>query len=300
MFKLRFEKIINWLLPTFCALCRKNTANKALCQSCLNDLPWQDHACALCGSALSSTEICGQCIQNPPPYDSTICLFHYQAPIDSMILSLKFADNLRYAKLLGNLMAEKIASRYREHDIPIQLEDTGFVFSSSNTKPGGFLRGKSLVSHLNSTGYTTRHPNTSRTFLRDNALTEASVLKGEWYKPEWIIPVPLHAERLRERGYNQALEIARPIAKKLQIPLQTRYCTRILPTLAQASMTAEERRRNMKNAFAVEELFQARHVAIVDDVLTTGSTVSEFARMLKKSGVARVDVWCCARTVLRF
>jgi hypothetical protein len=65
--------------------------------------------------------------------------------------------------------------------IPIQLEDAGFVSSSSNTKPGGFLRGKSLVSPLNSTGYTTRHPNTSRTFLRDNALTENSVLKGEWY-----------------------------------------------------------------------------------------------------------------------
>jgi NAD+ diphosphatase len=70
---------------------------------------------------------------------------------------------------------------YKAPDIPIQLEETGFVSSSSNTKPGGFLRGKSLFSPLNSTGYNTRHPNKSRTFLRDNALTETSVLKGERY-----------------------------------------------------------------------------------------------------------------------
>jgi SAM-dependent methyltransferase len=66
--------------------------------------------------------------------------------------------------------------------IPIQLEDAGFLSSSSNTKPGGFLRGKSLFSPLNSRGYTAHHSNTSRTFLRDNALTETSVLKGERYK----------------------------------------------------------------------------------------------------------------------
>ncbi len=118
-------------------------------------------------------------------------------------------------------------------------------------------------------------------------------------KPDWIIPVPLHKDRLKERGYNQALEIARPIAKKMYIPLQTTCCTRILPTLAQASTTAEIRRKNMQHAFVVNPLFQAEYVAIVDDVLTTGSTVGELARVLKKSGVKRVDVWSCARTVLR-
>jgi hypothetical protein len=73
------------------------------------------------------------------------------------------------------------ASNWVLRSIPIQLEDTGFVSSSSNTKPGGFLRGKRLVSPLDSTGYTACHSNTSRTFLRDNALTETSVLKGERY-----------------------------------------------------------------------------------------------------------------------
>jgi len=235
MFKLGLKKIYYWLLPAFCALCHTTTENTALCKACLHELPWQQSACVRCARSLSSTGTCGQCIQNPPPYHNTICLFHYQTPIDRLILSLKFAEKLSNAKLLGDLMAEKIADHYRGQA-----------------------------------------------------------------KPEFVIPVPLHVERLRERGYNQALEIARPIAKKLQIPLETNACTRILSTLPQASTTAEERRKNMKNAFAVEALFRARHVAIVDDVLTTGSTVTELARRLKKAGVERIDVWCCARTELHF
>lgn len=117
-------------------------------------------------------------------------------------------------------------------------------------------------------------------------------------KPELIIPMPLHPQRLRERGYNQALEIARPLAKKLRIPLALKDCQRVIATAPQASMPAEERRKNVKQAFQVSPDLKARHVAIVDDVVTTGSTVAELARALREVGVKRVDVWCCARTAL--
>lgn len=117
--------------------------------------------------------------------------------------------------------------------------------------------------------------------------------------PEVILPVPLHPQRLRERGYNQALEIARPLAKKLRVRLDTQSSRRVLFTSPQLSIPAAARKHNMKNAFMIEAPFTAEHVAIVDDVMTTGSTVNEFARVLQEAGVRRIDVWCCARTVLR-
>ena len=93
--------------------------------------------------------------------------------------------------------------------------------------------------------------------------------------PELIIPVPLHPQRLLERGYNQALEIARPLHKKLHIPLGINQCTRQVATKPQAAIPANERSRNLKQAFTASAAIEATHVAIVDDVVTTGSTVGE-------------------------
>ncbi len=114
--------------------------------------------------------------------------------------------------------------------------------------------------------------------------------------PELIIPVPLHPSRYRERGYNQALEIARPIARRLQIPLDYSSCIRSLATQPQTQLSNEERLRNVKKAFAVARPIRAKHVAILDDVVTTGATVNELAKVLRKAGVRRIDIWACART----
>jgi ComF family protein len=130
-------------------------------------------------------------------------------------------------------------------------------------------------------------------------------LFGEWMadflkdkpKPQMIIPVPLHPQRIRERGYNQSLEIARPIAKNLRIPIELWACRRVRPTKAQAELPETERKSNVKNAFIVETSFQANHVAILDDVVTTGNTVSELARLLKKQSIKRVDIWCIAKAI---
>lgn len=120
-----------------------------------------------------------------------------------------------------------------------------------------------------------------------------------WYRqqslPEAIIPMPLHPARLKIRGYNQALEIAKPIAKALKIPLDTAQCQRIKNTAAQATLHAKQRERNIKNAFKIANTLQYQHVAVVDDVITTGYTITEFCRSLKSAGVKTIDVWCCAR-----
>ncbi len=114
--------------------------------------------------------------------------------------------------------------------------------------------------------------------------------------PELLIPVPLHPSRLRERGYNQSLELARPLSRQFGIPLQYNLCTRIRATPHQLSLKKQDRARNVKGGFRVSGKLNARHVALIDDVITTGATVSELARLLKKNGVERVDVWAVART----
>lgn len=115
--------------------------------------------------------------------------------------------------------------------------------------------------------------------------------------PEVIIPVPLHRSRLRERGYNQALEIARPIASQLAIRINYRSTVRLRATSAQSDLPAKERHGNVKGAFGVVNPINARHVAIVDDVMTTGHTVQEFAAVLRRSGVEVIDTWVVARAV---
>ncbi|MDD1611111.1 MAG: ComF family protein, partial [Methylococcaceae bacterium] len=113
--------------------------------------------------------------------------------------------------------------------------------------------------------------------------------------PDCIMPVPLHKARYRERGFNQSIEIARAAGKALQIPVDVYSCIRHRDTPHQTQLTAKQRRSNMKNAFSIIKPITARHIAIVDDVMTTGSTVHELAVVLKKAGAARVDVWICAR-----
>jgi len=116
--------------------------------------------------------------------------------------------------------------------------------------------------------------------------------------PPLIVPVPLHRQRLRERGYNQALEIARPLARSLGLRLDPGCCIRTRPTSPQAGLGGRARRRNIAGAFTVVRVPQAAHVAIVDDVMTTGGTVAEMAAALTGSGIGRVDVWVCARASL--
>ncbi|MGN6313538.1 MAG: ComF family protein [Rhodanobacteraceae bacterium] len=122
----------------------------------------------------------------------------------------------------------------------------------------------------------------------------ASQTPGE--RPQAIVPVPLHRSRLRSRGYNQALEIARPLAKALRIPLLHGGLRRTRATDAQTELSAPQRRRNVRGAFAAHlDGDVPQHVAVLDDVFTTGATLAECTRVLKRAGVARVDVWALAR-----
>jgi ComF family protein len=117
-------------------------------------------------------------------------------------------------------------------------------------------------------------------------------------KPDVIIPVPLHSSRLRSRGFNQSWEIARQLSRITGIKASHKSCQRVKKTPLQTGLKASERRRNLKQAFAITENVKDLHVCIVDDVMTTGSTLEAIAVALKAAGAARVSGLVVARAVL--
>jgi ComF family protein len=223
-----------WLFPYVCIICNlRSDTNRDLCSFCKNELPWILNPCEQCGTQLTGVSLqkCGSCLKSPLPFDQTIALFHYENPIVSLITKLKFHNNLVYARVLGQLLLERIIKHYLEQRLP-----------------------------------------------------------------DCIIPIPLHSHRLKERGYNQSLELARPISKKLGVSIEYKSCQRVIATQPQTSLTAEQRKKNIHNAFQIATEFNTNHVAVIDDVITTSSTMTEFCNTLKKHNIAKIDVWCIAKT----
>lgn len=222
------------LLPPVCCLCGDpGSAGANLCDGCHGDLPWNTHACAICAmplpSGATSASRCAHCLRRPPPFDAAFAALCYASPVDFLVTGLKYRARLDYARVLGELLADRLAA------------------------------------------------------------------EPERIQPDRLIPVPLHSARLRERGFNQAVELTRPITRRLGLPLDYTSCRRARATQRQTDLTAGERRRNVRNAFAVIRPLSGARVAIIDDVVTTGHTISELARALKRGGAAHVQVWACAR-----
>ncbi len=230
--------LVQWVYPPRCLLCGHTGQKQGheavdLCGHCQQRLPFNETACLSCALPLprgiGPEAICGQCQNKPPAFDASFSLFCYEQPVVWLVQQLKFNDRLAHARLLGNMLAQRV---------------------------------------------------------------EACV-----DRPQCIIPVPLFNKRLRQRGFNQSVELAKPVAKKTGLPLELSLAIRTRPTESQTGLDAKQRRKNIKGAFKTIRHVPYRHVAIIDDVVTTGSTVNELARVLKKSGVNRVDVWSIARVV---
>jgi len=132
---------------------------------------------------------------------------------------------------------------------------------------------------------------------RDLGITMASQLEPMVTAlPDSLIPVPLHRSKLRQRGYNQALELARWLSRHFGIPVDSSSISRNLKTPAQTGLPYKQRRNNIVNAFNVKPQYVlGKHIALIDDVMTTGSTANELSRILRKSGATQVDVWVFAR-----
>lgn len=116
--------------------------------------------------------------------------------------------------------------------------------------------------------------------------------------PQALVPVPLHWRRQATRGFNQAVELAHQLSKTLTIPVRTDLVRRARATPPQVGMARTERRRNLARAFVAGAVPIPEHIALIDDVVTTGSTVEALARCLGQAGAARIEVWAISRALL--
>jgi len=116
-------------------------------------------------------------------------------------------------------------------------------------------------------------------------------------QPDLLIPIPLHPNRLRQRGYNQSFELAKALSIQLDIPTSNRYLIRIIDTKSQASIPFKARKQNIQHAFSLIQIKVPSHIAIIDDVLTTGHTANAAAKQLRKAGARTIEIWTIARAI---
>ena len=117
------------------------------------------------------------------------------------------------------------------------------------------------------------------------------------YPTQCLIPVPMHPNKIRLRGYNQALLLAKKLGRQLNIPVDSASCVKVIDTPHQAGLTARMRAKNLAHAFRSKTL-HLQHVTLIDDLITTGATANELAKTLKHAGIKRVDLWCGAKVCL--
>lgn len=225
--------VLRWLLPSSCALCGM-AGDAAVCRDCEHAYVATRPRCPVCANPVGELDAalpCGACLGAPPAFDATLAACDYAAPLDSLVLQLKFGARLALAPWMARTV----------HD---------------------------------------------------------AALRAAWPAPDLLCPVPLGARRLVERGYNQALEVARPLARLLGAECVPRLAQRVVETAAQSGVAPADRQRNVRGAFAValEERVAGRHVGVVDDVMTSGHTLDELASVLKQAGAARVTNFVFART----
>ncbi len=116
-------------------------------------------------------------------------------------------------------------------------------------------------------------------------------------RPDCIVPMPLHPARIRDRGFNHAAEIARGVARQRDLRLDLDLCRRVRDTPPQMQLKYDARRRNVRDAFACSGAVHGLHVAVVDDVMTTGTSLDELAATLKRAGAREVSCWVVARAL---
>jgi len=211
---------------------------------------------------VQSLEVCSSCYQ-ALPHNKTCCVR----------CALPLAEDIGSAVMCGRCIKKQPAFDYAHSPFRYQDEIITLVHQLKFSEKIRFSRsiGEMLMAHFSG--------------------------KGEM--PDCLLPVALHPSRMRQRGFNQSIEIARVLSKKLVIPIEHSAIVRQKSTVAQTGLSAKQRQKNIRGAFSVVGALKYKHVLIVDDVMTTGVTVNELAKLLKKNNVERVGVLSIARAPVK-
>ncbi len=227
---LNIRTLIKQILPSQpCVLCGSMSRDGLWCSACDVALPYLDKRhCPVCALPTPTGEVCGHCLSHPPLFSSTTAVFGYSFPLDKLVQSMKYGQQLA----LANTFAIKLGANINSHDLP-----------------------------------------------------------------DYLIPMPLHPNKLRERGFNQSLLLAAKIARIHKLRLLPDSCQRVRDTTPQSSLPWNERKKNVRNAFRCDADLAGMRVALVDDVLTTGASLNALAEAVRKKGASRIDIWVVARTL---
>ncbi|CAN5893042.1 ComF family protein [soil metagenome] len=246
----RFSKMTNGmsrLIPSSCALCGI-AGETLLCAACRHQyFDKIETRCQQCAIPLETHDghlVCGECLSRQPGFDYTVVASSYSAPLDQLILALKFGHRLALSALFSDLLRDAV--------------------------------------------------------LGDAMRRTASANGTQQHLPEILCAVPLGPVRLSERGFNQSLEIAKLLAAQLGISIEAELLHRVRETARQSSLHPDDRQKNVRHAFSLNEQaiqrIQGKHIGVIDDVMTTGTTLHEIATLLKRFGAARVSNYVVART----
>ena len=255
------------LLPPSCTLCNAATEGSLLCAACTQDLPWNAPACPGCA------------------------------------LPQRF--NLRVAPTTAALLPPAAeAATDGETVAGERAFAQGVLCPACLKKPRGFdaayaafVLKPPVQQGIHALKYQAQFFQSA--LLAGNAATRLQAQRSDAL-PSLLIPVPLHWRRQWSRGYNQSLELARVLGKQLSIAVDASAAKRLRATKDQIGQSAAQRRNNLKGAFAVSPRVAGLHIALIDDVMTTGATLEELARACRTAGAARIEAWAIARQPLGF
>lgn len=220
-----------------CWLCQQplHLAHHGICSVCVKYLPVPPPCCPRCGLPSGHpTRSCGRCLLKPPAWDALVSVSDYIAPLNGLVMRLKFARQPELAKPLARLLLLKWLTRFRNTELP---------------------------------------------------------------RPDILLSVPLHRRRYFSRGYNQSELLATPLAHWLGCQYLPHALRRIRATPPQQWLSESARKLNLRRAFRCTASLRGKHIALLDDVVTTGSTLCEISKLLRNQGIASLQIWCVCRTL---
>ena len=273
-----FDGVRELVYPRRCPVCDRpvNPAGALICPECEKLLKrTEGPVCRRCGKPLRSPlsvpmHLCHDCRMHPHVYERGCAVFTYHSVAGSLF-RFKYKGRQEYGAYFGRCMAEKLAE-----------------FAAG---PGSRIYRESFAG-MPSDGKSTAGQNMARqNMARQNSAKKISPqipVRGS-ARPDFLVPVPVSEDRLRKRGYNQALILAREISRLTGIPVREDVLGRVTDTLPMKNMTPEERQNNLKRAFqSFGNDVSLNSIMLIDDIYTTGATIDACAHALSEKGAERV------------